>query len=605
MAISDKLKMLPVNPGVYIMRDVNGTVIYVGKAKNLKNRVKQYFYNTEKTFKVQAMVNNIADFEYVITNSEIDAFSLENNLIKKYKPKYNILLKDDKTYPYLKINLKEDYPYFVITRKVKKDGARYFGPFMGGVSVNDVLEIIKMAFPLRLCTKKFGKKEKVCLNYHLNLCLAPCVGNIDKDTYMAYVNKAVDFLNGDDKSIESLLKEKMYLSAENEEFERAQNYKEKLEMLAKISLKRLTAISSAVNADVISVAENGIYAAANIMLVRGGRMLGSKSFAFNCAGEEQELLSQFLTTYYKKGVELPDEIILSTTLNDACAVSDYLAMECGKKTVITVPKLGVKKQLSDMSAVNANDYLEKSVDRIKHKEDMTTAACEKLQKVLSLKRYPKRIECYDISHISGTDKVGSMVVFSDGEPDKANYRRFKIKTVEGSNDFACLQEVLERRLSKLGTLEEDRFARPDLIVIDGGKGQLSSVNEIFIKTGTDIDLISLAKRDEEIYTLYSKTPIRLAKSDYVLRLLQRIRDEAHRFAITYHRKLRGKRALVSVLDEIEGLGKVRINALLTHFKDVGEIISASKEDLMKVEGIGEKQAETIIKYFTRDGGNEV
>ena len=600
MAISDKLKLLPETPGVYIMRDISNAVIYVGKAKNLKNRVKQYFYNTTKTFKVQAMVNNIADFEYVITTSEIDALSLENNLIKKYKPKYNILLKDDKTYPYLKINIKEDYPYFTITRKIKKDGAKYFGPFMGGVSVNEVLEIIKMAFPLRLCSGNFKKNQKVCLNYHINLCCAPCQNMVEKEVYNGYVKKAINFLNGEDKEVYNLLKEKMLLSAENEEFERAQNYKEKLLMLEKISLKRITNTSQCINADIISVAENGIYASANILFVRGGRTMGSKFFAFNYSGNKQEMISQFLTTYYKKGVELPEEIILQCPILDEQTVTTYLESLFDKKVQIIVAKQGIKKQLSNMSVLNAEDYLEKSVDKIKHKNDMTITACTELQQLLSLKNYPKRIECYDISHISGTDKVGSMVVFSDGEKDSANYRRFKIKTIEGNNDFACLQEVLERRLQKLNTEEESKFARPDLIIIDGGKGQLSSVHEIFKKYNVQIDLISLAKRDEEIYTLYSKTPIRLAKSNYVLRLLQRIRDEAHRFAITYHRNLRGKRALSSVLNEIEGLGKVKINALLTHFKDVGEIISASKQQLMQVEGIGEKHAESIIKFFTRD-----
>ena len=600
--VKEKLKLLPDNPGVYIMLDKEGKVIYVGKAKNLKNRVRQYFFTGVKTNKVMAMVLNIADFNYIITKTEIDALSLENNLIKKYKPKYNILLKDDKTYPYIKINLKDEFPSFTVTRKLLKDGAKYFGPFMGGINVKDVLEIITMCYPRRPCAIKIEKNKprKECLNYHIGKCLSPCSGKCTKEEYKSMIEGAIDFLNGNDKLVEKILKEKMQTYAERQEFENAISCRDRLNNLDKIKQKRITAISRDINADVIGVETNGIFASVNVLFVRKGKMLGAKNFSFDkVVGELEELTAEFISRYYVNGVELPDEIVVSEKLTDGEVLEKYLEEKFSKKPSIIQAKQGVRKQLTDMALANAREYLEKNVDKIKHKEDMTVKACQKLQEILNLSGYPKRIECYDISNVSGTDKVGSMVVFNDGEPDKNSYRRFRIKTVEGANDYASLQEVLRRRLSKLGTSEEEKFARPDLIVIDGGKGQLSSVKEVFDEMNIEIDLISLAEREEEIFTLDSKKPIKLEKSHYSLRLLQRIRDEAHRFAITYHKNLRGKRALSSILEEIQGIGKIKRQALMEYFKDVGKLMSASKEELMKVNGIGEKQADLIIEYFTK------
>ena len=601
--LDDKLKLLPTNPGVYVMLDKDGQIIYVGKAKNLKNRVRQYFFNGVKTEKVMAMVKNVADFYYIIAPSEIDALSLENNLIKKHKPRYNILLKDDKTYPYLKVNLKETFPAFSVTRRIKKDGAKYFGPFMGGVSVNGVLELINLVYKVRPCDKKLNESKPVkpCLNYQLKKCYAPCAGFISKEEYAARVAEAIEFLSGDVAETEKLLKAKMSEAAEKEEFEAALKCREMLASLDKIKLKRVTSLNKFLNADVLACKDNGIYCAVNMLIVRRGIMSGGRNFSFESAAlSAGDTLSEFIRRFYKDGSDIPDEIIVGEEMPDADVLEAFFKNEYGKSLTVTVAKQGVRKQLADMAGVNAEEHLTTAVDRIIHKNDMTVKACESLKEKLSLKNFPKRMECYDISHISGTDKVGSMVVFTDGVPDRNNYRRFKIKTVEGNNDFACLQEVLKRRLDKLGTSEEEHFARPNLIIIDGGKGQLSAIKEVFDERGCTIDLISLAKRDEEIYTVSDEYPIVLDKKDYVLKLLQRIRDEAHRFAITYHRSIRSKRMLSSALDSIEGIGEKRRKLLIKKFGTVDEIKKASVEELMQVDSIGLKQAENIKKYFEED-----
>ena len=606
--LQEKLKLLPDSPGVYIMLDKDGIVIYVGKARVLKNRVRQYFHGSEKPEKVAAMVEHIADFYYIITKTEIDALGLENNLIKKHKPRYNILLKDDKTYPYLAVNLKEPFPTFRITRKIRRDGSRYFGPYMGGVSVREVLEILSLAFSLRPCATPIvpEKPRRPCLNYHIKRCMAPCAGLCTAQEYREKVDAAIDFLNGNEYNVEKILRDRMLNAAANEEFEQAANYRDKLGMLEKVKEKRLVAINRFLDADIVSFVTNNVYSAVNLLVIRKGVMLGGKSFSMEEASfDRAEALAEFIARYYKEGAEVPDEIVVNAE-GDFSLLEEYFKEKSGKIVNILCPKMGVRKQLSEMAEKNAADYLEKTVDKIRHKEDRTVLACRRLQEALRLSRYPRRMECYDISHISGVDKVGSMVVFADGEPERDSYRRFKIRTVEGSNDFACLQEVLKRRLGKLGTEEEERFPRPDLIVIDGGKGQLSSVKEIFDGMGVEgIDLVSLAKREEEVFTLFSRESVRLDHSDYALQVLQRLRDEAHRFAITYHRTLRGKRSLSSVLDGIEGIGRKRRMALMERFKDIYEIEKASVSQLTEVAGIGKKQAEAIVAYFSKEENHEI
>lgn len=594
--IQEKLKLLPDSPGVYIMLDKDGNVIYVGKARVLKNRVRQYFHSSLKTEKVAAMVSNIADFYYIITKSEIDALSLENNLIKKYKPKYNILLKDDKTYPYIKVSIAEKYPSFSISRKLRK-GAKYFGPYMGGVRVKDVLEIVNMAFGVRICTTAITEKpKKPCLNYHIHRCLAPCAHLVTAEEYGERVKAAMRFLDGDEGNVEKLLREKMAEYAEAEEFELAMDCRDKLEMLSKIALKRITALKRDINADVIAYVSNKMYAAVNILITRRGIMQGASTFALDNASSDEEALTSFISQYYARH-QIPDELIVQEFCEGAL-LEEFFREAYAKNVTVLTPKQGIRKQLLDMAEKNAAEYLEKAIDKIRHKEDMTVNACVRLQQLLGLARYPRRMECYDISNISGVDKVGSMVVFIDGEASREQYRRFKIRTVEGANDFASLQEVLIRRLSKLGTEEEDRFEKPDLIIIDGGKGQLSAVQEIFQQMNiTGIDLISLAKKEEEIFTVGAKESIRLDQRDYCLQMLQRIRDEAHRFAITLFRNIHSKRSLTSVLTEIPGVGKIKRRALIDRFGTIDRIMKADVKDLAAVDGIGENLAASIKRYF--------
>ena len=406
--IREKLKLLPENPGVYIMLDEYGNVIYVGKARVLKNRVRQYFHNSQKPEKVMKMVESVHDFNYIITNSEIDALALENNLIKKYKPKYNILLKDDKTYPYIKADLREDFPNFYITRRTAKDGCRYFGPFMGGINCKDILDTLQLTYGVRLCRVKTTGKKRECLNYHIGRCLAPCAGKTTEQEYRERVKKALAFLDGDYKDAEIILKNKMLSAAENENFELAIDYKAKLEMLSKLEAKRLTSLSRYLDADIIAYATNNMYSAVNVLVTRKGIMQGGSSFALDEAHfSDGEAVTGFITQYYSRH-EPPAEIILEEFCEKEL-LQNYFKEKFGKSVEITLAKQGDKARLLKMAKKNAEEYLEKSIDKIKHKDDMTVNACKRLQELLSLKNYPRRMECYDISNISGVDKVGSMV----------------------------------------------------------------------------------------------------------------------------------------------------------------------------------------------------
>ena len=596
--VREKLKLLPDSPGVYIMLDKEGTVIYVGKARVLKNRVRQYFHSSPKPSKVQAMVDCIADFSYIVTPSEVDALALENTYIKKYKPKYNILLKDDKTYPYIKVHTKEAFPRISVTRRVKLGDGKYFGPFMGGVSCKDIVDIAARVYHIRTCGVAIAEKpKKPCLNYHLGRCGAPCAHFISREEYAVCVEKALAFLGGNYEEAETLLTQKMNAFAENEEFELALEYRNKIEMLSRLGERRITAMPRDVDADIWAYASNGLYASISVLVTRGGIMQGSRSYSLDeGAGDRAESFLSFLTQYYAAHA-FPHEIVLDEQIDDALFLS-YAEERAGRKVELTRPKFGIRRELLDMAEGNAKEYLEKSISAIQHKNDMTVNACERLKTLLRLSRYPKRMECYDISNVSGVDKVGSMVVFTDGEADKYEYRRFRIRTVEGANDFASLQEVLRRRLAKLGTEEEERFAKPQLIVIDGGKGQLISVKAIFDELRvSDIDLVALAKQEEEVYTLWQDEPVRLDRRDYALRTLQRIRDEAHRFAVTYFRNLHSKRNLASVLEEIEGVGKSKRAALQKAFGTIDRIMRAAPEELARVEGIGPQLAARIHTYF--------
>ena len=595
MTIKEKLSLLPEKSGVYIMRDNGGNVIYVGKAVLLTRRVRQYFNNSPKPAKVQAMVDNVADFDYVITLTEKDALALEANLIRKYKPHYNILLKDDKHSPYIKIDLREKYPTIEITRKVKRDGARYFGPYFNGVRVSEIVDVIRSAYRMRTCPKKMQKRDRACLNHFIDLCPAPCMGAISEEEYREIVHKVMRFLSGYDDSAETLLQEKMANAVMQEEFERAITYRDQLEMLKKLRERTVANLGAVTDVDAFACASSGTRTVVSVCIVRGNKMMGVKNYAVNDASMTVgETLQDFLVQYYGGNNEIPQEICLPEQF-DTALLSEYLTGLSGKTPHITFPQKGAKMRLIKTAQSNASDYLIKSREKAQRDYDMTEGAAKLLAEILNIKS-AHRIECYDISNISGVDKVASQSVFIGGRPSPADYRKYKIKTVEGSDDFKCMEEVIRRRLTRASE-EDDKFNYlPDLIVIDGGKGQLSSAYSVMKELGYDIAMVSLAEREEEIFTPFSPDPIVLTRDNYALRLMQRVRDEAHRFAVTYHRKLRSKRYF-SELDEVEGIGPKRRKILLKAFENFEDIKEASVETLSAIEGIDSKTAHNVYDYF--------
>lgn len=597
--IKQKLKTLTTRPGVYIMRNKDGEIIYIGKAKNLKNRVSQYFRNSPKPSKVQAMVNNVDDFDYFIAVSELDALGLESNLIHKYQPFYNILLKDGKAFPYIKIDLKEEFPRLEIVRKVKKkDGEKYFGPYIAGIDPREILKTINMAFKIRTCKLKINSKnpaKRECLNYSLGLCLAPCTGRTTKEEYGEEIKKVIRFLNGNDDEIEKILKEKMEIASNLQNFERAIELRESLKMVEKLKQKVVANLTKDVNKDIFAYHTDGISGVINVMVIRGGKILGIVNFEQSDAElEESETLFNFICQYYGNML-VPNEIIVSHPINE-----ELLKSFVEKNVKIISNPHGTNLTLLKMAKENAVEYLEKKMSKEKIAYNSSIGAMKMLQEKLSLKNLPKRIECYDISHISGTNKVASMVVFVNGVAEKKEYRKFKIKTVEGNDDFASLKETLTRRLQRYKDQNGESFKeKPDLLVIDGGKGQLSSCYEILkdFNLENQIDIISLAKKLEEVYTTKDNNAVILKYGSAELKLLQRVRDEAHRFAITFHRQLRTKAQTHIDLEDIKGLGKVKINALLKAFGTSENIKNASIEELCLVKGIHESLAHDIKNYF--------
>lgn len=600
--IEQRLKDLPMNPGVYIMKAENGQILYVGKARHLKNRVSQYFgNNSNRSEKVLKLVSKVYDFEYIITRNEIEALVLENNLIKQHKPPYNILLKDDKTYPYIKINVKKTFPKVEVIRRLHDDGAKYYGPYMIGVTTRDILDLIYSAFPLRSCNldmNRVPKNHRPCLNYHIGKCLAPCVGNISKEDYMKIIDRVIAFLNGDDKEVEEILTKKMISASDNEDFELAMLYKKKLDTLNKLIRKQVTALPKNYNLDIFAVASNGLNTVVDVVFVRGGKMLGSDKEIINDLSLTPDVaLSNYIISFYDKFKYIPDEVVTAIDIEDGDVISEYLSEKKGKKVEVVIPQKGPRHQLAQIAQQNANDYLEKSLSIQERKDNLTVGGVLQLQEYLHLSRLPIRMECYDISHIQGTDKVASMVVTINGEAAKSQYRKFKIKTVEGNNDFASLQETLRRRLSKLDDPDESFSSRPDLLVIDGGKGQLSSVKEIMDEIGCDIEVISLAKREEEVFVPRKSEPYVLPRNSYALKLLQRIRDEAHRFAITFHRNQRKKRQTTSELLQIPGLGPKKIEILREKYQTFDEIKNATYDELIMIKGIDKTTAKNIYDHY--------
>ncbi|MEG1581570.1 MAG: excinuclease ABC subunit UvrC [Clostridia bacterium] len=590
----EKINKLPLLAGVYIMKNADGDIIYVGKAKKLRNRVRQYFDSREKQIKVKLMAENVDDFDYILAKNEADAFALECNLIKEHSPKYNILLKDDKAYPYIKIKINEKYPRVMIARRIISDGSYYFGPYVTGMRVNEILDILHLAFPLRTCNIDFSKRNKVqrpCLHGVIHNCLAPCCNKDCEKKYLDTIHDVIDFLNGDTFKARKTLEYKMQQSAENEDFEMAIDYRNKITALDNSNEKIIANLTTLASFDVFSYASDENATVVTVMFVRCGKTVGVSNFLLDSVSDDP--IPHFIVQFYKQKEELPPEIIANCEL---ASVEKYFLKEFNKKIKCTTPQKGIKKELVLSCSKNAEEYLIQSGERLARKNRLTTDALCELGELLSLQSKIYRIEGYDISNISGTNMVSSMVVFEGGESNKKEYRKFKIKTVDGQDDFACMEETLARRLKKLILKESGFDKKPDLILIDGGLGQLHRAYKVACSMGIDIPFISLAERNEEIYTTQSNKPIILDKSNYALRLLIRVRDEAHRFALTYHQSLRFK-DYKSELENIDGIGVSRRIALKERFKTIEELIEATIPEIASVSGIGDKLAENIFEYL--------
>lgn len=602
-SIKERVHNLPMNPGVYIMRDEYGTIIYIGKAKHLKNRVSSYFLNTIKQPKVQLMADSVKTFDYIITNSELEALNLEANLIKKHQPFYNILLKDGKAHPFLKIDLRQDYPVVELTRRLKRDGAKYFGPYFGAVNGRELLDFVNTTFSLKTCGLNLNKgkiAKRECLNYQLGLCYAPCTGRISKEDYRKEIDKVIAFLNGETGYAKKVLEQKMVACAETENFEKAIVYRNNLKMVNLLNEKMITELTNASDIDILGYFTNGVTSVVSVLVVRAGKIMGLNNFnVVDININVEEVLTDFITQYYPNNSTVPTEVVFPVELGDL--VESYLNQYTKNKVKITVPKIGIRKKLLTMAEVNAKEYLEKNTEKQKLAEQKTIGAVKALKERLNLPELPIRIEGFDISNISGTNMVASMVVFTNGEPNYSHYRKFKIKTVVGeNNDFECMKEVLTRRLGELSGDDVSFSTRPNLILIDGGKGQLSYAYSVLNSFGLNIPMISLAEKDEIIFRPNESEGVVLSKDDYALKLLQRVRDESHRYAITFHRSLRNKNALVSELSKIVGVGKVKEMAILSHFRDINKIKNATKEELMQVKGISSKFADLIYDYFHKN-----
>ena len=594
--IKEKLHKLPTTSGVYLMKDIDGHIIYVGKAKNLKRRVSSYFLNTEKNVKTTALVENIFDFDYILTPSELDALALESTLIKKHQPFYNILLKDGKAYPYIKIKYKDEYPSVEIVRKVKKDGAKYFGPYFAGIKAGELLKIIHQAFPLRQCKLNLKRKQKrECLNYSMGLCLAPCTKRVTPQEYHKVVNDCIDFLKGKDTKVEEILTQKMLKASEMEQFESAIVFRDRLKIVEKLKSKVILQLNKQEEFDALSFVTNGEHSAIAISVIRGGKMVGCETHTiFDSNLTLSEAITSFAVQYYSMNGLVPEQVLVQNEYEEIELLNKWLEEFSGHKVNVTAPQIGVKAQIMKNNYANAFEHLEKQVDKDKYQRDFTFGACQQLKEKLELKKFPHKIEGYDISNISGTNKVASMVVFIDGMPQKNLYRKFIIKTVEGADDFDSMIETLNRRFNNVTAKKDESFNElPDLIVIDGGKGQLSSAYSVMAEYGYNVDMIGLAKKEEEVFKVGESLPHLLDRSSFALRLLQRVRDESHRFAITFHRNKRQK--ITSSLQNIDKIGAKTARNLMLHFKSLDNIANATLQELQQV--VRKDQAEEIYKAY--------
>ena len=608
-----KISMLPESPGCYLMKDAGGAIIYVGKAVNLKNRVRSYFRDTYHTPKVAAMISHIADFEVLLCESNLEALCLECNLIKEHKPYYNILLKDDKHYPYIRLQPSEPFPRLRLARRMTKDNARYFGPYIGATAVKQVIDTVRDVFPLRTCNLRFPLKEKVrpCINYDIKKCLAPCAGLCTEEEYSQMIDGVLSFLNGDYGMVMDRLKASMQQYASRMEYEKAAVFRDKIRDVQGLMERQIAIRTDRSEQDILAVAQDGLDAMVQIMYVRGGRMLGGDHFLLEREGGEDpgEVLLAFATQYYAQGTLIPRNVLIQTLPDGGTeSLEGWLRQQKNGAVTLQVPKRGEKHELVLLAQKNAEDALQKRNARKTVKEERTRGAAESLGRILGMDHYPRRIEGYDISNTQGVLSVGSMVVFIDGVPARKEYRQFRIKTVTGANDFASLNEVLSRRFSHGLQEKKEREAQglspvggkfsdlPDLILIDGGPQQLRFARQAILDLGADVAMFGLAERFEEIFVPYQDAPIVLDHRTPELQLVQRIRDEAHRTAITHHRALRGKAFTHSQLEDIPGVGPGRRKALLKHFGSIKAIRSASLEDLLQVKSISRPVAESILQW---------
>lgn len=613
--IEEELKKLPGKPGVYLMHDKTDEIIYVGKAISLKNRVRQYFQSSRgKTAKIQKMVSHIAYFEYIITDSEMEALVLECNLIKEHRPRYNTMLMDDKGYPYIRVTVEEEYPRVMMARSMKKDKSRYFGPYTSSGAVKDTLDLVHKLYQIRTCNRNLPKdmgKGRPCLNYHIKQCSAPCQGYVTKESYQEGIHQVIDFLNGKYDALLKELEGRMNRAAEELEFEEAIRYRELIQSVKHVAQKqKITDSSSQEDRDIIAMAQDGKDAIVQVFFVRGGKLIGRDHFHLTVADGDTKgsILSSFVKQFYSGTPLLPRELFLQEEMDDMDVIGEWLSAKRGKKVILRVPKKGEKERLVELAAKNAQMVLSQDREKIKREELRTIGALKQIAGWLSLPDL-KRIEAFDISNISGFQSVGSMVVFENGKPKRNDYRKFRIKWVQGANDYASMEEVLTRRfvhgLEERKELEEENhdvgsFTRfPDLIMMDGGRGQVNIALDVLGHLGISIPVCGMVKDDHHrtrgIY--YNNVEIPIDRHSEGFHLITRIQDEAHRFAIEYHRSLRGKGSVHSVLDDIPGIGPKRRKALMKAFSSLEDIKTADPETLRRVEGMNEASAHAVYEFF--------
>ena len=613
-----QLKLLPDKPGVYLMKNSLGETIYVGKAKILKNRVRQYFQNSKNhSEKVKAMVKNIAEFEYIVTDSEIEALILECNLIKKYKPRYNILLKDDKHYPFIKITVNEDFPRIFVTRIIAKDGAKYFGPYVDVSAVYETMELIKKIFPIRTCKrtiKENGDITRPCLNYHINLCTAPCAGFINKENYGKTVGEIINILSGKDSVVIKQLKSDMEKASDEMKFEQAASLRDKIVALEKIREKQKIMTGSFENEDFINIDSDEKDSCVNIFFIRNGKIVGREHFMLESTSGENRavIITQFIKEFYGGTAFVPKTIYVPEVLETEL-LEQWLTMKRGSKVELKIPQKGDKKNLLEMVKKNASATLDQFKLKIMQDKALHKETLKDLAHILDLEDLPHRIEAYDISNIQGVDSVGSMIVFEDGKAKNSDYRRFKIKTVKGANDYDSMREILARRfkrgLDEVKAIEEKNLSLssgkfcvfPDLILMDGGVGQINIALEVLKGFNIDIPVCGMVKDDKHNTRglIYNNEELYLKKSSNVMHFITRIQDEVHRFAISYHRSLRDKRILHSILEDIPNIGAKRRKELLKKFGSIDNIKKASYEALVDTNSIDTKAANSILDYFNR------